>query len=209
METTLLTAGIACLMGAIVGGGLKAFSIELPILNSVGRQMALGALGLVLILASFRTKANPTSSGNSAHPPPAPPHLTINYSQLGGPFLRVGTDPSSVMVPNSAQGHWWNEMDVLVQNSCNEPIDIDPSNFSLYISAKPNPDNVERFVPTTGLDVQPQRLKAGWVQTGASVSGRLIFEVPTKTNDGTETNGAYHILRFYVSSSCQIVYKPY
>lgn len=48
-DTTLLGAGIACIIAAIVGGGLKAFGIEIPVLSSVYRQVALGALGIVLI----------------------------------------------------------------------------------------------------------------------------------------------------------------
>ncbi len=43
----MLVAGIVCLMGAVVGGGLKAFQIELPLLQSRGRQAALGSLGVV------------------------------------------------------------------------------------------------------------------------------------------------------------------
>ena len=53
MQNTLLTTGIACLIAAIVGGGLKAFSIEIPLLSSLFRQLALGALGFILLSLSF------------------------------------------------------------------------------------------------------------------------------------------------------------
>ena len=49
METTLTTAGIACIIAAIVGGGLKAFAIEIPALHSGRRQAALGAFGVLLV----------------------------------------------------------------------------------------------------------------------------------------------------------------
>jgi len=49
METPFITAGIACLVAAIIGGGLKAFSIEIHVLESGRRQVALGALGAVLL----------------------------------------------------------------------------------------------------------------------------------------------------------------
>jgi hypothetical protein len=49
MSTLLVTAGLACVIAAIVGGGLKAFGIELPVLNSRARQSLLGALGLGLV----------------------------------------------------------------------------------------------------------------------------------------------------------------
>jgi hypothetical protein len=53
METPLVTAGIACLIAAIIGGGLKAFGIEIPVLESGRRQVALGALGAVLLAAGL------------------------------------------------------------------------------------------------------------------------------------------------------------
>jgi hypothetical protein len=50
VEKTLLTVGIACIVAAIVGGGFEAFGIKIPLLNSKGRQVALAALGAVLVL---------------------------------------------------------------------------------------------------------------------------------------------------------------
>jgi hypothetical protein len=49
MATTLLTAGIACIIAAIVGGGLKAFGFEIPALASARRQVALGLFGTALL----------------------------------------------------------------------------------------------------------------------------------------------------------------
>jgi hypothetical protein len=51
METTLLTTGIVCIIAAIVGGGLKAFAIEIPVLDSGRRQAMLGAFGVLLLAA--------------------------------------------------------------------------------------------------------------------------------------------------------------
>jgi hypothetical protein len=53
MNPTLLTAGISCIIAAIVGGGLKAFGIEIPVLNSRFRQLALGGFGIFLTLAGL------------------------------------------------------------------------------------------------------------------------------------------------------------
>jgi hypothetical protein len=53
METTLTTAGIACIIAAIVGGGLKAFGIEIRVLDSGRRQAALGAFGVLLVAAGL------------------------------------------------------------------------------------------------------------------------------------------------------------
>jgi hypothetical protein len=49
MQQTILVTGLACLIAAIVGGGLKAFGIEIPLLSSRVRQFVLGLFGLILI----------------------------------------------------------------------------------------------------------------------------------------------------------------
>jgi protein-export membrane protein SecD len=54
MEKVLVTAGIACILAAIIGGGLKAFNIEIPILRSRFKQIAIGLLGICCIYASLR-----------------------------------------------------------------------------------------------------------------------------------------------------------
>jgi DNA-binding beta-propeller fold protein YncE len=43
--------GVVCLLAAVVGGGLKLFGIELPVLNSKRRQIILAGFGVVLIAA--------------------------------------------------------------------------------------------------------------------------------------------------------------
>jgi hypothetical protein len=53
MQTTFLTVGIACLIAAIAGGGLKAFGLEIPVLNSVRRQLVLGVLGAAFVAVSI------------------------------------------------------------------------------------------------------------------------------------------------------------
>ena len=51
MNTTLLLTGLACVIAAAIGGGLKAFGIEIPVLQSIKRQLILAALGIALIVA--------------------------------------------------------------------------------------------------------------------------------------------------------------
>jgi len=53
MNTTFVTAGLACVIAAIVGGGLNAFSIEIPLLSSMKRQVLLGIFGAALLAAGF------------------------------------------------------------------------------------------------------------------------------------------------------------
>lgn len=52
MGTTeiLVSGGVAAILAAMVGGGLKAFGVELPILTSVRRQSLLALAGVSLLL---------------------------------------------------------------------------------------------------------------------------------------------------------------
>src|SRR5215467_12360940 len=49
MNNTFVVAGLASPLAAIVGGGLKAFGIEVPLLKSLFRQIVLGVVGIVLL----------------------------------------------------------------------------------------------------------------------------------------------------------------
>jgi hypothetical protein len=63
VDNVLLTAGVACLIGALVRGGLKAFGVELPLIQSRLRQAALAGLGFVfIVLAGARLPALPGQS---------------------------------------------------------------------------------------------------------------------------------------------------
>ena len=52
MSSTLLLLGIACVIAAVVGGGLKAVGFEFPGLSSIPRQILLAIVGIILIFAS-------------------------------------------------------------------------------------------------------------------------------------------------------------
>jgi PAN domain-containing protein len=49
MENTLVGAGIVFMAGALIGGGLSAFGITLPLFASVKRQVLLFLFGAVLL----------------------------------------------------------------------------------------------------------------------------------------------------------------
>jgi hypothetical protein len=59
MKTTLIILGIVCIIAAIVGGGLKAFGIEIPLLNSKKRQLLLFIFGLVLVAVTLFAPRSP------------------------------------------------------------------------------------------------------------------------------------------------------
>lgn len=48
MQTTLVTAGVVCVIAAIVGGSLKAFGMEVPGIKSLPRQIMLAVFGLAI-----------------------------------------------------------------------------------------------------------------------------------------------------------------
>ena len=63
----LVSGGVAAVLASLVGGGLKAFGIELPILASVRRQILLAVAGLGLLasglLVDHRTSQTPPTGG--------------------------------------------------------------------------------------------------------------------------------------------------
>lgn len=88
METTLLTTGVACLIAAIIGGGLKAFGIEIPLLKSISRQVALGVFGAILLALSFlgtpgRSNIVNTIKPSSITQPPPDPVVSPSDSAYG------------------------------------------------------------------------------------------------------------------------------
>lgn len=87
MQETLLLAGIACVMAAIVGGGLKAFGFEIPALESGTRQAVLGILGLALIGFAVAAGGSGLFSGGANE------REVVSPSQNGG--QTSDADPSS------------------------------------------------------------------------------------------------------------------
>lgn len=62
-QITLLTAGIACLITAIVGGGQTILGISFPLLASTKRQVLLGLVGVLFILVSLQPLFPPFPPG--------------------------------------------------------------------------------------------------------------------------------------------------
>jgi hypothetical protein len=57
MNVSILIVGIVCVIASIIGGGLKAFGIEIPIFQSVRRQVILLVFGAALIGADLVAKS--------------------------------------------------------------------------------------------------------------------------------------------------------
>lgn len=68
----LVSGGVAAILAAIVGGGLKAFGVELPLLASVRRQAVLLVVGgLLVALGLFAPRLPGKDDGAAAQPPAA------------------------------------------------------------------------------------------------------------------------------------------
>lgn len=78
MSDTLLLIGIACIIAAVVGGGLKILHVELPAVASVQRQVLLALVGSLLVVGSFALPEpveapTPSAPGEVAPAGPPPP----------------------------------------------------------------------------------------------------------------------------------------
>ena len=51
MAIALVLAGVACIIAAIVGGGVKLRDVEFPTVKSLWRQLMLGGFGVLLAFA--------------------------------------------------------------------------------------------------------------------------------------------------------------
>ena len=62
MQTTFLDVGLACVVTAVIGGGLKAFGLDFPLIASMKRQLLLGGLGTILIVMAMASSALSTNA---------------------------------------------------------------------------------------------------------------------------------------------------
>jgi len=65
MNAVLVSAGVACVIAAVVGGGLKAFDIDLPVITSLRRQALLFVVGLGFLASAWLLR-DTTKGSNEA-----------------------------------------------------------------------------------------------------------------------------------------------
>ena len=96
MQATLVTAGLVCVIAAIVGGGLSAFQIQVPGIASVRRQAMLAAFGaLILVIGLVKPDGDDHSggSGSADQGSPAKSAATLPTTRTTGPV------PTTVRLP--------------------------------------------------------------------------------------------------------------
>lgn len=95
MNATLAVIGIVFLGAAVVGGGLKAFNIEFPILTSRCRQVLLAVVGGVALVVAFVAPRLNTSAQGSG------PNVSPN-NPSSSPQVIVGASTSSTATGTAA-----------------------------------------------------------------------------------------------------------
>jgi hypothetical protein len=108
MNATLLCTGLACVIAAVVGGGLKAFGVEIPILTSLKRQLVLGILGAILIGVALHTSAVPDTIPQQPavepNPQTNPPRQRSEATAPNNPKVERPQEPHSSGA--SVSGYW-------------------------------------------------------------------------------------------------------
>jgi N-acetylneuraminic acid mutarotase len=66
VEGTVLMLGLACIIAAIVGGGLKMAKVEIPLVSSPVRQVILALVGIVLVVFSLGPFPSPPAREEKA-----------------------------------------------------------------------------------------------------------------------------------------------
>ena len=76
METVLLPAGVACMIAAVVGGGLTFLGITIPVISTLPRQVVLFLLGALFVFASVALKGpSPRTTPSIPRAEPAIPRV--------------------------------------------------------------------------------------------------------------------------------------
>lgn len=110
MSNTLLTVGLGCIIAAIIGGGLKAFGMEIPLISSVKRQLLLCCFGLLVLFLSFGSSDTPPSTESAKSsmlpaiaPTPARPNLTTGTWTIHNAATEAGEDYSNSTLKFTSQ----------------------------------------------------------------------------------------------------------
>lgn len=199
MDTTLLTAGIACIIAGIVGGGLKAFGIELPIFKSIKRQIVLGVFGVLLCVASQLIGAGSTDKKPGVT---KPDEVIVRYRHE-----RTSAGPTLSVV---REGHYWHVMDVLIENQTTDTIDVSLPRFTLFLAKHAFVEGAQGFYPATSdADKQEKLLTREWLKPGETVTGMIPYWVPFHLTNGLEAASCIHMIRYNPGGNKMVKHEPY
>src|SRR5438093_1354839 len=90
MNPTLLIIAVVCIAAAIIGGGMRAMGVDVPVISSVSRQILLGIFGILVLVGNY-VFLRPVE-GAMRHPDP--PHASPTITPSVQPSPWVGPSPS-------------------------------------------------------------------------------------------------------------------
>lgn len=103
MDTALVLLGVVCIIGAIVGGGIKAVQLEMGQVASIARQVTLATFGVVLCILGLMLGGHipAFSSGKpTTQVAPSPsPSPTPSYTKAAEPVAEAKVEPSPTPQP--------------------------------------------------------------------------------------------------------------
>jgi hypothetical protein len=94
LNAAIFSAGIACLIAAIVGGGMKGLGLEIPAIQSGKRQAALAIVGLILMTIGLFPKWIETL-GDKGDPHVGPEHADTGVAPKENPSASPMGTPAS------------------------------------------------------------------------------------------------------------------
>ena len=86
MQEILLTTGLACIIAGIIGGGLNAFGIKIPVIRTWTRQIVLVLFGSLLAFVSVNIKPENKPERITTVPTPVR-EVRVSFARIGGPFV--------------------------------------------------------------------------------------------------------------------------
>jgi len=198
MEATVLTAAIVLVAAAIIGGGLKAFNIEVPLLESPVRQVALLGFGgflffLALVVLPENDDNGPTTTTVAGGPTTSASPTT---SAGGGTETTAGAgldeasgvgqvahcvDLTVVVGPVDLEDNQlW--VPIRLENGAgNDPIQIPPDDLVTLTD-----EGSTQYALATFAQLSNGRWPLGQrIASGASFEGRVIYERSGSGETGT------------------------
>ena len=101
MDTALILIGVACVIGAIIGGGIKMQVIEMRSFESLWRQFILALFGVGLIMFGLNMRKETADNAIFAAHPDDTPAVAAQAEPVNGPAQKPEPEPTKADPPPS------------------------------------------------------------------------------------------------------------
>lgn len=176
MQSTLIIAGIAFVGAAIVGGGLVAFKVEIPLVDSLPRQVLLGTFGLALLVTAFVVDGDGEDGGDER---PAAVESTASQ-ETEPPTSAVGSSSAATTIEDPSE--WTLVIDGGSELGVSVPSDWASQVTEDAIWASPDIDEwmaaVEGLGPSTHAGYYVQRIMQPEEGTLAEIAQEYLKQMP-------------------------------